>query len=182
RQGVLTVSELTAALSALWQDLPDFPVYYRKLFFIAMLNEPTRGLVRLEHQKDKKLDISVLEHRAIAAGDATLSASRRSAGSRSTGARPSGSNSHGPAGPPGALHKGDWLLGKGKFTAYQGWTPTPADFHATTADNANPNAARLRGFLQLNNLCFKCRCPGHRRDTCDGPFWVSADGKDLSKV
>ena len=159
QQGDRSVEEFTAWFITTTNDLPDLTLLLKKLFYMALLNEPMRGQVRAGHQKDSEMAFEDMVGLALAF--------EASIGPQGPSTPQFPATSVPPAATP-KMHLADRMLKDGLLAAVNGWKPAdvPALHKSYTDEGANPDASKLRTFLHQHKLCFLCRDFGHTREKC----------------
>jgi hypothetical protein len=169
-QGSQSIENYNDHFNTLLLDLPSSVDELLKQVYLCQLNETVCSHARAKHLEKPGMTLASLQGYASTYSNlapVVPPAASRSAG-RSNSARPAGSSAaESPSDKTGKKHEGELRLSLGLLTAVDGWTPTPAEFRRPIAE-----VPKLDAFLRTNNLCTRCRCPGHWKKDCNGGNYV----------
>jgi len=163
------VDQVVSELNALLHDLPEMPAHYKNLLFVAALDQPLQGLVSTSVQhKISETPFATLVQNAKALG-------QTSSNGRSSSSQPKASstrNAQQSAVNKSSEHKNGpdlaALLKSLSPVTVDGATYKPSSVKDLKASlkESNPDANKLRAFLNNHKLCLLCRDKGHIVKEC----------------
>lgn len=164
-----SVDQVVSELNALLHDLPEMPAHYKNLLFVAALDQPLQGLVSTSVQhKISETPFATLVQNAKALGQ--TSSNGRSSLSQPKAA--STRNAQQPSVNKSAEHKNGpdlaALLKSLSPVTVDGAPYKPSSLKELKASlkESNPDANKLRAFLNNHKLCLLCRDKGHIVKEC----------------
>jgi hypothetical protein len=166
-----SVDQVVSELNALLHDLPEMPAHYKNLLFVAALDQPLQGLVSTSVQhKMSETPFATLVQNAKALGQTSSTSNTRALSSQpkaslTRNAQQSSVNksSEHKNGPDLAV-----LLKSLSPVTVDGATYKPSSVKDLKASlkESNPDANKLRAFLNNHKLCLLCRDKGHIVKEC----------------
>lgn len=172
KQDTQTVESFNDHFNVLLMDLPTSADELLKLIYLCQLNETFCGHARAQHYQTPKMSLAELQgltssYSTIILPDAATSPDAPRSAPRNAVPRRNGPPADAHAAKSGKKHEGELALSLGHFKDVDGWTPTATELRRPISE-----VPKLLAFLQANNLCTRCRCPGHWKNQCNGGNYV----------